>query len=85
MNVSYNWDDVYPELVNKMRWSLQTAFSMEGFNFPYSTAQRISTVLSQDAVELMKCARSSEDVLSTTDTIRGFYAQTRVDNEMNRT
>lgn len=75
----YQWEDIYPELVNKLRWGVQTTFSQEGASFSYSDAQRIATVLSGDAIDLLKASKSSPEVLASTSAIRTFYTQRKID------
>jgi len=79
MEVDYKWDDLYPELVNKIRWAITTTFETPASKYPYSTAQRIATVLSQDVIDLIKCSRTEPGVLKTTGSIRGYQKQTLVD------
>jgi len=74
-----NWDDLYPELVNKMRWAVQTTFTTGELSFPYGTAQKVATVLAQDVVDIMKLSASEPAVLDSTGSIRAFYAQKQVD------
>lgn len=73
------WEDVYPELVNKMRWAISTAFSMKGSNFPYSGSQKLATVLSQDAIEMVKLSYESPSLLIKTGNIRSALDQLRAD------
>ena len=46
MEGEYAWDDIYPELVNKIRWAICTAFSTPESRYPFSIAQKLATVLS---------------------------------------
>lgn len=79
MEGEYEWDEIYPELVNKIRWAICTAFGTPESRFPYGMAQKLATVLSQDAIELIKCSITEPGVLSATSSIRGFRDQRRID------
>jgi len=76
------WVDVYPELVNKIRWAIQTALSSGSTRFPYQASQVLATVLSQDVIAVVKCSTSAPGVLATTGTIRGFFQQTSLDKQL---
>lgn len=73
----YIWEDVYPELVNKIRWAICTTFGTPASRYPYGVAQRIATVLAQDAMDTIKLSLTEPGVLSSTGSIRGLQAQTR--------
>jgi len=75
MGGEYAWEDLYPELVNKFRWAITTTFGTPASRYPYGDAQRIATVLSQDAIDLIKTSTAAPGVLGTTATIRGHQAQ----------
>lgn len=75
MEGEYAWEDIYPELVNKIRWAITTAFSTPASRYPYGVAQRVATVVSQDVIELIKLSQAEPGVLGTTGTIRGFQRQ----------
>lgn len=76
---TYEWADIYPELVNKIRWAVQTTLSTSAYKYPFPEAQAVATVLAQDVVELHKLSATEKDVLSGTGTIRGFFTQRAVD------
>jgi len=84
MEFSYNWDDVYPELVNKMRWAICTSFKTRASNYPYGAAQNLATVLSQQAIEIVKMEQTEPGVVGTTSTIRGFYHQQSADVSLDK-
>ena len=73
------WEDVYPELVNKIRWAISTSFSMKGSSYPYSASQKLATVLSQDAIEMVKLGYESPSLLNKTGNIRSALDQVRAD------
>jgi len=73
----YAWDEVYPELVNKIRWAICTTFGTPASRYPYGVAQKLATVLAQDAMDLIKLSLTEPGVLLTTDSIRGQQAQSR--------
>jgi len=73
------WKDLYPELVNKIRWAVSTTFGDDADRYPFGDSQRIATVFAQEIVDLVKCAKSSPGVLGSTGTIRGFRQQRQVD------
>lgn len=64
------WKDIYPELVNKFRWSIQTAFGDEKERFGYVLSQHLATVLAQDALEVIKAGQSHPEILYSTHTMR---------------
>lgn len=74
----YAWNDIYPELVNKLRWAICTSVKTPASNYPYSTAQRVATVLAQDTIDLLRLATEEPGVLGSLKTIRGFFVQERV-------
>lgn len=74
-----DWDDVYPELVNKIRWAISTSLSTKGSNFHYTASQKLATVLSQDVIELVKLSYESPLLLTKTGNIRSTLDQIRVD------
>lgn len=78
MEVQHRWEDLYPELVNKIRWAITTTFGTPASRYPYGVAQRIATVLSQDVIDLIKLSMEEPGVLSSTATIRGHQRQTTV-------
>ena len=72
---TWSWQDIYPELVNKVRWALGTSFKIRGSNYPYGRSQMIATVLSQLIIDLMKVAEDEPGVLDSTSTVRTFFEQ----------
>lgn len=77
------WAEVYPELVNKFRWALQSSLSEGSTKYDYRASQVLATVLSQDAIAVVKCATSAPGVLASTKTVRGFFQQTELDKQLN--
>lgn len=73
------WQDVYPEMVNKFRWAISTALSTPGSRYPFQASQAIATVLAQDVIELAKLATTEPGVVATTNTIRGYFHQIHID------
>ncbi len=73
------WEDVYPELVNKIRWAISTSCSTPGSNYPYSASQKLATVLAQDAIEVVKLGFESPRLLEKTGSIRSSLDQIRVE------
>lgn len=78
MEGEYEWADIYPELVNKIRWAITTALGTPASRYPFGVAQKIAVVLSQDVIDLIKCSMEEPGVLASTATIRGFQRQTTV-------
>lgn len=81
------WQDLYPELVNKLRWAIHSTMTQEstvGSKLVYQDCQRIATVLSQEVIDLVKLWSEQPMVLGSTSTIRGFFDQVRVDSKMNK-
>lgn len=77
-----NYANVYPELVNKLRWAIATSFADEGSNFPFSDAQKIATVFSQDIVGLVQLARAEPAILGSIATIRTTLQQHQIDTAL---
>tara|TARA_R100001086_G_scaffold240882_1_gene167407 strand:+ start:570 stop:839 length:270 start_codon:yes stop_codon:yes gene_type:complete len=73
-----NWDDLYPELVNKTRWAIVSSSQNADLNTTYSEAQALATVFVQDMIEILKCYVESPGVLDSTKSVRGFFAQRRI-------
>jgi len=65
--------------VNKLRWSISTAFSDEKDRYPFQASQLIATVYAQEILELVKFATETPGVLGTTSTIRNFKKQSDAD------
>jgi len=82
--VPYKWNNVYPELVNKLRWAIVTSVKTEASNFNYSLGQRIATVVAQDVVAIIRTWEEAPEVLSTIDTIRGCLMQVDAEREVSR-
>lgn len=72
---SYAWDDIYPELVNKLRWAICTSLKTPAANFPYGTGQTVATVMAQSIIDLVKTSVEEPGVLGSTQTVRGFFQQ----------
>lgn len=77
------WVDIYPELVNKIRWAIQTALSSGSTRYPYRESQVLATVLSQDVINVVKSSSVTPGVLESPGTIRGFFQQTELDKRLN--
>lgn len=75
---SYAWDDIYPELVNKLRWAICTSLKTPASNFPYGTGQTIATVTAQSIIDLVKTSMEEPGVLGSTQTVRGYFRQVEV-------
>ena len=82
--MSYRWNDVYPELVNKLRWAVVTSVKTPDSNFNYSLGQRIATVIAQDVVAIIRTWEEAPEVLSTIDTIRGCLMQLDAEREVSK-
>lgn len=74
-----NWNDIYPELVNKLRWSISTAFATPESNYPFRDSQAMATVFAQEIVDLVKLAQTEPGVTMTPGSIRGWKAQKVLD------
>jgi len=73
------WQDIYPELVNKFRWAISTALGTQASRYPFQDSQLIATVLAQDVIQLVKLSEAEPGVLGTTSTIRGALTQSKLD------
>lgn len=78
------WRDIYPELVNKVRWAVCSTFATSGSSFPYSAGQVIATVFSQYIVDVVKLADEAPGVLLSTSTLRGSLLQERIRTELDK-
>ena len=74
----YVWKDIYPELVNKLRWAICTAVKTPDSNYPYSTAQKVATVLAQDTIDLLRTAIDEPGCIGSIPRIRQTLLQERV-------
>lgn len=72
------WKDLYPELVNKIRWAIVSSLRNAGSNISYTHGQHLATVVSQDVLEIAKIYVTEPGVLASTATVRGFYQQDKV-------
>lgn len=77
-STDYAWKDIYPELVNKVRWAICTSVKTPESNYPYTAAQRVATVLAQDIVELLRLAVDEPGVVGSIATVRNALLQERV-------
>lgn len=69
---TYDWKDLYPELVNKIRWAICSTLKTPGSNYPYSLAQPLATVLSGYAIDTAKQEQESPGSTQSTSMIRSF-------------
>lgn len=80
-----SWKDLYPELVNKIRWAIVSSSPSAGDNISYQEAQHLATVISQDVIAIWKTHATSPKVLGSTTTVRDFYKQDAILAEMDKT
>lgn len=66
----YVWQDIYPELVNKLRWAICSSFTTPESNYPYGDGQAIATVLSQLIIDLVKEGLESPGLTVSTAGVR---------------
>jgi len=78
------WKDAYPELVNKLRWSISTAFAEGENKYPYGVAQKIATVYAGEILELVKLAEAEPSVVGSTEMIRSFSVQRDADRILDK-
>ena len=78
------WRDAYPELVNKLRWAISTAFATPDDRYPYSIAQRIATIYAQEILDLVKFGEECPEILGSTGTIRSYLQQVKVQAELDK-
>jgi len=76
------WKDIYPELVNKLRWAICTAVKTPESNYPYGVAQRIATVLAQDAVAIIQLGEEHPEILSSPASIRGVLKSLDIERDV---
>lgn len=69
----YNFEDCYPELVNKLRWAICSTFKTRESNYPYGAGQALATVFSQSIVEIVKLAVEEPGVVGSPSTVRNFF------------
>lgn len=81
MGSKYDWNDIYPELVNKIRWAICTSFKTRESNYPYGAGQSLATVLSQYAIDLVKAESSEPGLTGSTAAIRRFLEPTERSEE----
>lgn len=84
MSGKYNWGDIYPELVNKIRWAVCTAFKTPGSNYPFSSGQVIATVYASAIIEIVRAAEEAPGLLGSTSLLRGFLTQERIRSELDK-
>ena len=68
----YVWADVYPELVNKIRWAICTSLKTPGSNYPFRLGQPLATVLSGFAIDIAKQEIESPGSTQSTSSIRSL-------------
>jgi len=78
----WNWRDKYPELINKMRWSIHSTFGGSESSLTYTEAQLLATVLSQDVIDLLKLSILEPGVLAQTTSIRSYLSQKVIDSNL---
>lgn len=80
MDSKLNWEDIYPELVNKMRWAISTSLKTPASNYPFPASQALATVFSQSIIDIAKQAVEEPGILASTGTVRGFFNQKLIDS-----
>jgi len=71
MDASYDWAEIYPELVNKIRWAICTSLTTTTRGpFSYSLGQPIATVLAQDVIAIIKGSLKENTIPLTTKKVR---------------
>jgi len=76
------WEDVYPEMVNKIRWAIVSTLQGNGGSISYSEGQSLATVVSQDIMSIAKVYERSGGVLASTGSVREFWKQEKILAEM---
>lgn len=77
----YVWADVYPELVNKVRWAICTSLKTRASNYPYTLGQALATVLSGFAIDIAKQEIESPGSTQSTSLIRALLSQWKADDQ----
>ncbi len=55
------WEVVYAELLNKVRWSISSTASSAGFNYSFQDSMALAHVLAGDGLKLMKVRDKAPD------------------------
>lgn len=80
----YNWVDVYPELVNKIRWAVSTSLKTPASNYPFPASQVIATVFAQSIIDIAKQACDTPEVVASTSLLRGFLTQETIQSGLDK-
>jgi len=56
------WEPIYAELRNKIRWSVASTAQEAGFNYSFRDSVALATVLAGDALKLMKAREAKPDL-----------------------
>lgn len=64
------WEQIYAELLNKIRWAIASTAAGQGYNYTYQDSIALATVLSGDALKFMKLKEEKPDLRATAKEIR---------------
>jgi len=64
------WEQIYAELLNKIRWSVASTAANIPVNYSYQDSIALSKVLAGDALKLMKAREEKPDLRFTTESVR---------------
>jgi len=48
------WEEIYAELLNKIRWSIASTVSGQGINIPFRTSKGMASLFASDVLRLLK-------------------------------
>lgn len=56
------WEEVYAELLNKIRWSIASSVAAQGINLPFRTSKGIAGLFAGDVLRLLKLLEEKPDL-----------------------
>lgn len=56
------WEQIYAELLNKIRWSIATSAANGGINIPFRTSKGLAGFFASDVLRLLKLKDEKPDL-----------------------
>ena len=66
------WEQVYAELLNKIRWSIASTMTGQGFNCSYQESIALASVLAGDALRLIKLRQQKPELRMSVEEVRSL-------------
>jgi hypothetical protein len=74
------WEIIYAELSNKLRWSISSTADAAGFNWSFRESQSVANLLASDALNVMKMRDKNPDTELTTAALKVWLDGKKLDS-----